>query len=371
MRVVCGDVEPQARPERGAGAHGARAAVTDRGGFLRRAGAGAAALSVARLLEPSAAVAGDGGGDFPAHPRWRFVFVSHDTLDPLLVATQFGAQDAAALVNCSMRWTGSPRGSVSETVRALRSAISGKADGIAVSILDERTFAPQAEAAVKARIPLVAFNVDSGSSGRRFAYVGENPRVSGARVGAELGRLVPRAGVLLFAPGGAPPWTERRLQGAIAGLAMGTDGRKAPDVVRLSGDVRAQQAAVEAAYRRRRGVRGLLAMDGVGTLAVGRAIQRLRLHAAGVHGGGYDLLPGDLSLVADGTLDFVVDQQPYVQGFATVLQLFLALISERTVIPWDTETTVLLRKADVRPFLETKSRFEGSSSRHDYPLRRG
>ena len=152
---------------------------------------------------------------------------------------------------------------------------------------------------------------------------------------------------------------------------MGTDGRKAPDVVRLSGDVRAQQAAVEAAYRRRRGVRGLLAMDGVGTLAVGRAIQRLRLHAAGVHGGGYDLLPGDLSLVADGTLDFVVDQQPYVQGFATVLQLFLALISERTVIPWDTETTVLLRKADVRPFLETKSRFEGSSSRHDYPLRRG
>ena len=111
------------------------------GSFLRRAGAGAAGFSLAQLLGPAAALAGDGGGDYPAHPRWRFVFVSHYTLDPLLVATQFGAQDAAALVKCEMQWTGSPRGSASETLRALRSAISKKADGIAVSIVDDKAFA--------------------------------------------------------------------------------------------------------------------------------------------------------------------------------------------------------------------------------------
>jgi simple sugar transport system substrate-binding protein len=99
-------------------------------------------------------------------------------------------------------------------------------------------------------------------------------------------------------------------------------------------------------------------------------IERLSLAAKGVRGGGFDLLPDDLALVADGHLDFAVDQQPYVQGFAPVLQLFLARISEGTVIPWDTETSVLLRKADVKRFLATKSRFEGSSSRHEYPLRR-
>src|SRR6188508_2404543 len=114
--------------------------MTDRADLLRRAGAGAAGFSLAQLLGPAGAFAGDGCGDFPAHPRWRFVFVSHDTLDPLFVATQFGAQDAAALVRCSVQWTGSPRGSVDETVRALRSAITRKADGIAVSVLDERTF---------------------------------------------------------------------------------------------------------------------------------------------------------------------------------------------------------------------------------------
>ncbi len=343
--------------------------MTDRADFLRRAGIGAAGLSVAQLLGPAAALAGGGGGDFPAHPRWKFVFVSHDTLDPLLVATQFGAQDAAVLVKCSMQWTGSPRGDVKETVKALRSAIAHKADGIAVSILDQATFVPEVDLATKAGIPLVAFNVDSGSSARRFAYVGENPRASGANVGAEIARLTPRSSVILFAPRNPKVWQERRLQGMFAGLA-GASKAPAAIVVRLSGDVRSQQNAVEAAYQSQKNIRGLFAVDGVGTLACGKAIQRLGLRTKGVKGGGYDLLPDDLALVADGTLDFVVDQQPYVQGFVPVIQLFLARISQGTVIPWDTETSVLLRKEDVKTFLATKSRFEGSSSRHEYPLRK-
>jgi simple sugar transport system substrate-binding protein len=105
----------------------------------------------------------------------------------------------------------------------------------------------------------------------------------------------------------------------------------------------------------------------LGTLALGNVLGRGRRR---VHSGGFDLLPNDLELVAGGQLDFVVDQQPYVQGFTPVLQLFLARISEGTVKPWDTETSVLLRKADVKALLETRSRFEGSSSRHEFPLRR-
>ncbi len=343
--------------------------MIDRSDLLRRAGAGAAGLSLAQLLGPAGALAGDGGGDFPAHPRWRFVFVSHDTLDPLFVATQFGAQDAAALVRCTTQWTGSPRGSVKETVKALRSAISHKADGIAVSVIDEAAVAPAAESAARAGIPLVAFNVDSGSSGRRYAYVGENPLASGVNVGVEIARLAPAGTVVLFAPQQAKTWTGRRLQGILAGLAA---ARRAPvaTVVRLSGDAKKQQDAVEKAYARGRGIRGLFAVDGLGTLACGQAISHLGLRAKGVKGGGYDLLPDDLELVADGTLDFVVDQQPYVQGFAPVLQLFLARISQGVVVPWDTETSVLLRRSDVRMFLATKSRFEGSSSLQAYPLRR-
>jgi simple sugar transport system substrate-binding protein len=338
--------------------------MSDRAAFLRRAGAGAAGLSLAQLLGPGWARAGGGEGDFPSHPRWRFVFCSHDTLDPLFVATQFGAQDAAALVGCSTQWTGSPKGSAEETARAVRAAVSRKADGIAVSIPDERVLAPALETASRARIPLVSFNV--GPVNGRTAYVGENPYASGARAGAELARLVPRGAVVVFAPASSRGSAQRRLEGVLGALAR---ANRAATTVRLAGDVRQQQRKVESTLAAGTGIRGAVAVEGVGTLALGRALQKRGRHA--VRGGGYDLLPADVRLVADGVLDFVVDQQPYVQGFAPVIQLFLARISQGTVLPWDTETSVLLRKADVQAFIRTKSRFEGSSSRHEYPLRRG
>ena len=188
--------------------------MNDRAAFLRRAGIGAAGVSLAQLLGPAAALAGGGGGDFAAHPRWRFVFVSHDTLDPLFVATQFGAQDAASLVKCSVQWTGSPRGNVRETVQALRSAIYGKADGIAVSVLDQGAFRAELAAAAAAKIPVIAFNVESGSGS--LPYVGENRYASGVRVGSEIARLVPRGRVLIFAPGtsNATPGAGQRLEGS-------------------------------------------------------------------------------------------------------------------------------------------------------------
>ena len=124
---------------------------------------------------------------------------------------------------------------------------------------------------------------------------------------------------------------------------------------------------IQSALADRPRVRGAFAVDGAGTLAVGRALKQI---GRKIRGGGFDLLPGDLRLVANGTLDFVVDQQPYLQGFTPVLQLFLARISQGTVSPWDTETSILLRRDDVEPFIRTKSRFEGSTSRHQFPLKR-
>jgi simple sugar transport system substrate-binding protein len=332
--------------------------MIDRASLLRRAGAGAAGLSLAELLGPAAAFA-SGGGDFPDHPHWRFVFVSHDTLDPLFVATQFGAQDAAALVRCSVQWTGSPRGSADETVRALRSAITRKADGIAVSVLDERTFGQALDSARRARIPLVAFNVGAGNT--RTPYTGQDPAAAGRWAGRELAQAVRSGPVMLFAPSELKGWQSARMAGIQTGLA------RAATVVRLGGDLPKQEKQIEAALGSRPAPRGAVALDTLGTLALGNVLGRGRRR---VHSGGFDLLPNDLELVAGGQLDFVVDQQPYVQGFTPVLQLFLARISEGTVKPWDTETSVLLRKADVKALLETRSRFEGSSSRHEFPLRR-
>ena len=344
--------------------------TVDRAAFLRRAGIGAAGVSLGSLLDPAAALAGDGGGDFPAHPRWRFVFVSYDTLDPLDVATQFGAQDAAALVRCTTQWTGSPSGSVDETVKAFRAALAGKADGIAATLVDRAAFGADLDAAHKAEVPVVAFGFDSGGGQGRVAYIGESPYSAGLRAGAEIARLIPGGGALVFAPESPQPWVDRRLEGVVAGLARSSKPAR-PTVVRLAGFQKQQQTEVQDALKNRPDARGLVAVDGDGTLAVGTVVKQLGLAAKGVHAAGFDLLPTGYALISEGHLDFAVDKQAYVQGYAAVMQLFLARISEGTVFPWDAETSVLLRKDDVQRLVQTKSRFEGSSSRHEYPLRRG
>ena len=93
------------------------------------------------------------------------------------------------------------------------------------------------------------------------------------------------------------------------------------------------------------------------------------LHRHGVRAGGYDLLPRTLRAIAAGRLDFTIDQQPYLQGFVPILQLFLWRYSGGLVSPADTNTGLnFVTRRNVDRYLTTRSRFEGSSSQDRYPV---
>ena len=98
-------------------------------------------------------------------------------------------------------------------------------------------------------------------------------------------------------------------------------------------------------------------------------MRKYRLHERGVRAGGYDLLPATLQAIQARELDFTIDQQPYLQGFLPVLQLFLNRYSSGLVAPADTNTGLnFVTRENVSRYLTTKSRFEGSSSREQYPV---
>src|ERR1044071_8322126 len=42
-----------------------------------------------------------GGRNYPSHPKCNFVFVNHVTTNPFFVPTNYGIQDACALINCT------------------------------------------------------------------------------------------------------------------------------------------------------------------------------------------------------------------------------------------------------------------------------
>jgi simple sugar transport system substrate-binding protein len=307
--------------------------------------------------------------NFPQpHPQWRFVFVNHALTNPFFVPAKYGSDDAAALLGASVEWTGSTSSDVGEMVTAMRRAIESKADGIAVSIVDPQAFNGPTALALSRGIPVVSYNADGGKANARLAYYGQDNYQSGLELGARLVTLVDGGDVYLFIATPRQQNIQPRIDGALD--AIRDSGRPIRAHVVASGvDVKGELAKIEATYKANRQLRGLFAVDAGSTAGVAHVMRKYKLHERGVRAGGYDLLTRTLEAIHARELDFTIDQQPYLQGFLPILQLFLYRYSGGLVAPADTNTGLhFVTHANVGRYLTTRSRFEGSSGREQYPV---
>lgn len=308
---------------------------------------------------------GSSEGSFPSHPKWKFVFVNHVTTNAFFTPTRYGIEDACNLLGCTYQWVGSETSKVSEMVDAMNAAISAKADGIAVALIDPTAFNAPTDSALSANIPVVSYNADvpTGSPNKRLAYIGQDLYQSGLQVGAHIVSLVPSGDIVGFiaTPGSL------NIQPRIDGIhdAIKASGKAINFVEIASGAaVSDELSAVEAYYLGHKNLKGMFAVDGGTTQSVGQIMEKYNLTAQGIHGGGYDLQPITLTEISKGNLDFTVDQQPYLQGFLPVVQLFLYKLSGGLTQPSSTNTGLLfVTKDNVSPYLKTQTRFEGSSAK--------
>ena len=340
----------------------------DRRELLERIGAAAAGGLVGAPLLQAAEAAAAADSFVRPHPRWRFVFVNHATGNPFFVPTRYGIEDACQLFGTTSRWTGSPRSDVGEMVAAMNRAIAHKADGIAVSIIDPKVFNEPTARALAHGIPVVAYNADGGRGNQRLAYIGQDLYQSGLKFGARIARLVGEGDVFLFIATPGELNMQPRADGALD--AIRDSGKPIRiHVVATGPDVRKERATIDATYHRHRSLRGMFAVDGGSTQGVAQVMRKYRLHARGVRAGGYDLLPGTLRAIADGHLDFTIDQQPYLQGFLPILQLFFAKYTGGLVAPADTNTGLLfVTRRNVKRYVTTFTRYEGSTNLRVYPV---
>ncbi|MFL5921491.1 MAG: sugar ABC transporter substrate-binding protein [Gaiellaceae bacterium] len=344
----------------------------DRRKLLGIIGAGGAAISLPALL---AACGGGGGnssssgaGDYPETPKWKFVFVNHVTTNPFFVPTQYGIEDANAIYNTTHQWTGSASSDVGQMVSAMNTAISSGADGIAVSIIDPKAFNGPTEKALNAGIPVVSYNADAPatSGNKRLAYIGQDLFVSGQKMGERIVELVPSGDVAGFIATPGSLNIQPRIDGAKQAIK---DSGKPINFTEIAtgADTAGELSKIDAYYQGHKSLKGMFAVDAGSTQGVAQTIQKYGLQNKGIHGGGYDLLPTTLNLIEKGFLDFTIDQQPYLQGLYPMVQLFMYKISGGLMAPSDTNTGLLfVTKDNVKPYLTTKSRYEGSSSQQKY-----
>jgi simple sugar transport system substrate-binding protein len=335
----------------------------DRSELLRWAGLAAAGIAL-----PSGSNASEASGFLRPHPDWKFVFINHATTNPFFVPTRYGIEDACTLLRVQHEWTGSRRSDVGEMLAAMRRAIRARVDGIAVSVIDPRAFNRPTAQALARGIPVVSYNADGARGNSRLSYVGQDLYQSGLKFGSRITELVRTGDVFLFIATPGQLNMQPRIDGAVDAIRDSGMPIRAR-VVATGPDVREEEARIDATYREHRKLRGMFAVDGGSTQGVAEVMRKHKLHRRGVRAGGYDLLPKTLRAIADRHLDFTIDQQPYLQGFLPILQLFLAKYSGGLVAPADTNTGLhFVTRANVKPYLTTKTRYEGSSRARKYPV---
>ena len=336
----------------------------NRASVVRRAmlqGAGLAGVAGALSLlgsEPARAAG------LPSHPKWRFVFVNHVTTNPFFVPTQYGIQDACALLNCTHQWTGSETSDIAQMVNAMNAAIASHADGIAVSIVDPRAFNAPVEKALAAGIPVVSYNADApaASGNKRLAYIGQDLYLSGYQMGERIASMVDSGRVAIFIATPGQLNIQPRMDGAIAAIKKSGKNIQV-DSIASGPTVNEELSRIRSYYLGHQDVKGMFAVDAGSTQGVGEVMQQFNLPKKGVHAGGYDLLPKTLQLISQGVLDFTIDQQAYLQGFYPIMELFLFQMSGGLTGPSDINTGLkFVTKGSVGPYLSNKDRYEGSST---------
>jgi simple sugar transport system substrate-binding protein len=311
------------------------------------------------MLSPAGqAFAASSGSIFGTSKKYKFVFVNHVTTNPFFTPTQYGIADACSLLGIpTAQWTGSASSSVPQMVSAFQTAIAAGADGIACSMIDPNAFTPLVASALGKKIPVVAYNADEPNG--RLAYIGQDLFVSGQQMGAHIRALVPSGSVALFiaTPGSAN--IQPRINGAEATLK----GTSTKYVVQATGAaVPAELTAIDAFWTGHTSFKGLFAVDAGSTQSLLQTIQKHGLKGK-VKGGGYDLTPITEKLLAAGYGQFTIDQQPYLQGFLPVIELFLYKASNGLSGIADVDTGLkFLTPKTIEPYSSTTSRFEGTGT---------
>jgi simple sugar transport system substrate-binding protein len=322
------------------------------------------------------AAAAAGAGDFPSTPKWKFVFVNHVTTNPFFTPTQYGAQDASSLLGTQFQWTGSKDAIVAEMVNALNAAVSAKADGIAVCVVDKSAFKEPIDKALDAGIPVVSYNADGARDDKgsnRLAYIGQGLYESGYSLGqrALAGGLDSGNVVGFIATPGALN-IQPRIDGAAQALKdSGKPIKFTP--VGTNADVTKGLSIIDAYAQGHPNLAAMLAVDAGSTQSVGQVVDKYKMRDKGLKvAGGFDLVPETLAAIKAGSLDYTIDQQPYLQGFLPVLALYLYKLSGGLVFPSETNTGLLfVTKDNVDPYLSSKTRFEGSSTEQQVIERSG
>lgn len=270
----------------------------------------------------------------------KFVIVAHNIAVPFWVPVRQGAEDAGKLLGVEVQFTGPSDFNLPRQRDILQAAIASGVDGIGTTMPDTEAFDDIVDEALARGIPIIAFNADDPN--RRMAYIGQDNVEAGRAMGRKILELLPDGGQVLLAihtPGHLS--LEQRLSGIKEVLDQA--GNIKYDVVATTTDLVRATTLIDSYYQGHQDTVGMFSVDDIGGSAIAQFVDQAGLKGKVVCGG-FDLVPEIMLAIADGRCQFTVDQQPYLQGFQTVIQLYL--YNRYKLSPTDINTGIATVGAD-------------------------
>jgi len=216
---------------------------------------------------------------------------------------------------------------VSAIVTNLDTAIAAHPNGIVATVESPTAFSAALKTATHDGIPVVVMNTAPTNTGKPtatnpyLAYIGEDNYTAGIEAGNEALKL-------FHLPNGAATVIidhepnnislTARSKGITA--AMSADGIT-PTVVNTSTTVSAGTSVVASYLTTHKTVKCILDLGPTGAQQAVTALKADNL--SGIDIGGFDLSSTVLSYIKSGKVGFTLDQQPYLQGYYSIEELYL------------------------------------------------
>jgi simple sugar transport system substrate-binding protein len=256
-------------------------------------------------------------------PRATIALVTHQTPgDTFWDLVRRGAEAAAAKDNIELRYSHDP--DAADQANLVRSAISDKVAGIAVTLAVPQVMAPAVQAAVAAEIPVVAVN--SGIADWKamgvMEFFGQDEMIAGQAAGERFAREgAQNVLCVIHEPGHVG------LEARCAGVAKGFTGQTQKLYVQGVDRLTVRKAVI-AKLQQDFGIDRILTLGAPMALAALEAVGEANSYAKIAT---FDTNAGVVDAIKNGMVEWAVDQQPFLQGYLAVDSLWLYLTNKNVI----------------------------------------
>ena len=281
----------------------------------------AASLVTALLSAWLLAACSSTSGTTPTNPvagsRITVAMVTHGQgFDPFWSLVQKGAQQAASDFNVALTYQSPSTTNPQAQAQMITQAAAKKPDAMVVTVPDPAVLAGPIRQASSSGMPVVVVNVGDTvyQSVGALTYVGQADYLAGEEAAKTMAAAWVRHVLCVIHEARNVALTDR-----CAGFTrqLTASGGSVQTLQVNGAQLHQADVAIQQALKRNPGINGVLATGILGFEAAGGALHSLN-ELGTMKFGTFDVSSNDLTAVQDGQLMFVIDQQPFLEGYAAV-----------------------------------------------------